>query len=339
MSNKRDNIVMKRNYNPHNSRLRNYKDNDQQITIDFGDDSPVAAAAPARAPRPAREQPQTPGSWAMHFASFGSGSSGNCSYLGNEHEGILIDAGVDIDHVIADLERNGITPGMVKGIILTHDHADHIRYAYRLVRQYKHMHIYCTPRLMNGLLRHHNISRRIRDYQITIFKEIPFHVAGMTITAFDTSHDGTDNMGFMIEGGGHKFVVGTDMGVITPRADYYMRQANYLMIEANYDRAMLDGGKYPEYLKNRVRSEKGHLDNKVTAQFVADAWNEGMTYVFLCHLSNDNNRPEIATQAVKEALEAKGATVGDASYAPTELSKAVQLYALPRYATSTWFIL
>lgn len=332
---------MKRNYYNNRHNPQQQQGGNRQMAIDFGDGEPEPAApgAPARAPQPVTAEKPTEGEWAMHFASFGSGSSGNCSYLGNEHEGILIDAGVDVDHVIADLERNGISMPMVKGIILTHDHADHIRYAYKLVRQYKHLHIYCTPRLMNGLLRHHNISSRIRDYQVAIFKEIPFHVAGLTITAFETSHDGTDNMGFMIEGGGHKFVVGTDMGVITKRADHYMRQANYLMIEANYDRKMLDGGRYPEYLKNRVRSEKGHLDNRVTAEFVADAWNKALSYVFLCHLSNDNNRPEIALQAVKEALEQKGATVGDASYAPTELSKDVQLYALPRYKTSTWFIL
>ena len=180
--------------------------------------------------------------WPMQFASFGSGSSGNCAYLGNSRQGILIDAGVDMTHVFHDLAQNGISPSMVKGIILTHDHSDHVRYVYRIVRQYKHIHIYCTPKLMNGLLRHHNISRRVKDYQEPIFKEIPFHLAGMTITAFETSHDATDNMGFMIEGGGHRFVVGTDMGMITPRADYYMRQAEYLMIESNYDRVMLDEG-------------------------------------------------------------------------------------------------
>ncbi len=277
--------------------------------------------------------------WPMQFASFGSGSSGNCAYLGNSRQGILIDAGVDMTHVFHDLAQNGISPSMVKGIILTHDHSDHVRYAYRIVRQYKHIHIYCTPKLMNGLLRHHNISRRVKDYQEPIFKEIPFHLAGMTITAFETSHDATDNMGFMIEGGGHRFVVGTDMGMITPRADYYMRQAEYLMIESNYDRVMLDEGHYPEYLKNRVRAEKGHLDNKMAAQFVGQIYSPGLKYVFLCHLSNDNNTPEIALSTMRAALEGSGATVGDASFAPGQRDRDVQLYALPRYETSTWFVL
>ena len=275
----------------------------------------------------------------LHFVSFGSGSSGNCSFLGNENGGVLIDAGVDPEHVCRDLEDNGIRLSKVKGILLTHDHADHIRYAYKLVRSNKHMRIYCTPRLMGGLLRHHNISRRIKDYQVSIFKEIPFFLAGMKITAFDTSHDATDNMGFCFEVNGKSFVVATDMGIITPRAEHYMQQANYLMIESNYDLNMLDTGKYPEYLKARVRGEKGHLDNKVAADFVAKNYHDDLKWVFLCHLSNDNNTPELAVAEMTQKLQARGLTVGDGSFAPIERDKAIQVYALPRFDTSTWFVL
>ena len=276
--------------------------------------------------------------WSMHFASFGSGSSGNCAFLGNGHQGILIDAGVDPDHVFEDLARNGIRPQDVKGIILTHDHADHIRYSYRILRKNKHMRVFCTPRLLLGMLRHHNISNRIKEYHVAIYKEIPFHLAGFTITAFDTSHDGADNMGFMIEGGGHKFVVATDMGVITQRADYYMRQAEYLMIESNYDRRMLDTGFYPEYLKNRVRGEKGHLDNVVAADYVRQICSPLLKYVLLCHLSKDNNTPEIALRTMHKALTEAGVTVGNASNDVESRNRDVQLYALPRFETSTWFV-
>ena len=249
--------------------------------------------------------------WAgIQFVSFGSGSSGNCSFLGNENEGVLIDAGVDPDHVYRDLEANGINIRRVKGILLTHDHADHIRYAYRIVRENKHMRIYCTPRLMGGMLRHHNVSRRIKDYQVSIFKEIPFFLAGMKFTAFETSHDAIDNMGFSINIGDKTFVVATDMGLITPRAEHYM-----------------------------VRGEKGHLDNEVAAQFVASHYHDGLDWVFLCHLSNDNNTPAIACKAMTQALEARGLTVGDGSNAPGEQDKDVQVYALPRYDSSLWFVL
>ncbi len=331
---KRDNRKYRHSYNETRQRAIIFDDDDDNALPAPGSKSKDATAG-ATAPAGAGDD----STWPMQFASFGSGSSGNCAYLGNSRQGILIDAGVDMTHVFHDLAQNGISPSMIKGIILTHDHSDHVRYVYRIVRQYKHIHIYCTPKLMNGLLRHHNISRRVKDYQEPIFKEIPFHLAGMTITAFETSHDATDNMGFMIEGGGHRFVVGTDMGVITPRAEYYMRQAEYLMIESNYDRVMLDEGHYPEYLKNRVRAEKGHLDNKMAAQFVGQIYSPELKYVFLCHLSNDNNTPEIALNTMRAALEAGGATVGDASFSPSQRDRDVQLYALPRYETSTWFVL
>ena len=273
------------------------------------------------------------------FVSFGSGSSGNCSFLGNENGGVLIDAGIDPEHVYRDLAANGIKLSKVRGILLTHDHADHIRYAYKIVCNNKHMRIYCTPRLMGGLLRHHNVSRRIKDYQVSIFKEIPFFLAGMKITAFDTSHDAIDNMGFSFEAGGKTFVIATDMGAITARAEHYMSHANYLMIESNYDLPLLTMGKYPEYLKARVKSEKGHLDNEMAAAFVASHYHPGLEWVFLCHLSNDNNSPDIALTAMYKALENKGLTVGDGSNAPNERDKDIQVYALPRYDTSTWFVL
>lgn len=273
------------------------------------------------------------------FVSFGSGSSGNCSFLGNENGGILIDAGIDPEHVYRDLAANGIKLSKVRGILLTHDHADHIRYAYKIVCNNKHMRIYCTPRLMGGLMRHHNVSRRIKDYQVSIFKEIPFFLAGMKITAFDTSHDAIDNMGFSFEAGGKTFVIATDMGAITARAEHYMSKANYLMIESNYDLSLLTMGKYPEYLKARVKSEKGHLDNEVAAAFVASHYHPGLEWVFLCHLSNDNNSPDIALTAMYNALEGKGLSVGDGSNAPNERDKDIQVYALPRYVTSTWFVL
>ena len=118
-----------------------------------------------------------------------------------------------------------------------------------------------------------------------------------------------------------------------------MSQATYLMIESNYDRNMLDTGRYPEYLKARVRGEKGHLDNEVAAQFVASHYHDGLDWVFLCHLSNDNNTPAIACKAMTQALEARGLTVGDGSNAPGEQDKDVQVYALPRYDSSLWFVL
>ena len=224
-------------------------------------------------------------------------------------------------------------------ILGSHDHGDHIRYVYQISRRYKHIRIYCTPRTLNGILRRHNISRRIKDYHEPIFKEIPFTLAGMTLTAFEVSHDGTDNAGYMIEYAGNRFVVATDMGCITDRANFYMKQANYLMIESNYDDTMLTNGPYKEFLKARIRDITGHLDNRVAAQFVADNYSPDLKYIFLCHLSHDNNTPEIATHEMQSALEAKGLTVGKGEGTLSDRAKDIQVVALPRFIPSMWYVL
>lgn len=308
----------------------------EYIKFDFDDGLPSEADKPNDT-LPAASEGESRSNFM--FMSFGSGSSGNCSYLGTFDSGILIDAGVDMDQVFDTLKLNGIFPHAVKGIILTHDHQDHVRYVYSYLRNNKHLRVYCTPKLLNGLLRRHNISRRIREYHEPIYKEIPFRLAAMSITAFETSHDGTDNMGFSIDLNGIIFVVATDMGVITPRAEYYMSQAHHLMIESNYDSKMLTDGSYPEYLKSRVRGERGHLDNAVAAQFVASHYNERLRNVFLCHLSNDNNRPEIACHVLTQALQDCGITVGDGSNTPEQRNRDLQVYALPRFKPSPLFVL
>ena len=253
----------------------------------------------------------------VKFISFGSGSSGNCAYIGTRAGGILIDS--------------------IKGIILTHDHSDHVKYAYSLLRRRTSTLLYCTPKTLNGLLRRHNISRRIKDYHHAIYKEFPFEVAGMTVTPFETSHDGSDNVGFSISAEGLTFVVTTDTGYITERADYYMRRANYLMIESDYDLDMLRRGRYPEYLKARIISDTGHLDNMVTARYLADIWTPVLREVYLCHLSQDNNAPEIALAAVRERLAERNiSVVTDVSVVSGET---LRLSALPRFKSSPLYIL
>lgn len=266
------------------------------------------------------------------FMSFGSGSSGNCTYIGTRDSGLLVDAGVDDKRVEAELNRNGISIDAVRGIVLTHDHGDHIRYAYSLLRRQRHIALYCTPRVLNGILRRHNIARRIRDYHHAIYKEIPFELAGFTVTAFEVDHDGSDNAGFnFTRPDGFDFTVATDLGKIGARADYYLRRASYIMIESNYDLDMLRHGSYPEYLKARIMASNGHLDNAVTAAYIASIYRPELKHIFLCHLSRDNNTPDKALAAVNDALAALGVTAGDGSGSPASMSAPIQVMALPRF--------
>lgn len=275
----------------------------------------------------------------LYFLSLGSGSSGNCCYLGTRRGGILIDAGVKTDQVERMLAANGVSMKSVKALLLTHDHSDHVRYAYNMVRNHKHIRLFCTNRVLGGILRRHSISKRIKEYHHPIFKEIPFKVVDFEVTAFDVPHDGTDNMGFSVEFDNRHFVLATDLGAVTDRARHYMGRANYLVIEANYDLQMLKLGRYPEYLKARIQTENGHMDNVATGKFLREIVNPDLKYVFLCHLSQDNNTPAKALKAVRDALEDAGKVVGNGAETILDRKADLQLMALPRFESSRWFVL
>lgn len=274
------------------------------------------------------------------FVSFGSGSSGNCYYVGTADEGILVDAGVDFNMMARAMHDNGLSFANVRGIILTHDHGDHIRYAYGMLRKYKNIGLYCTPRVLNGILRRHNVSRRIKDYHHPIYKEFTFTLAGMQITPFEVKHDGSDNSGFYIDFGSTSLTIATDLGVISDRPAHYLRQSQSIVIESNYDRTMLDQGPYPAYLKSRIISETGHLDNQVTADFVAGMYTDRLRHVFLCHLSHENNTPEIAVETMTRALASVGVTrLGDGLNPLTERDVQLSLVALPRTEPTPLYLL
>lgn len=275
----------------------------------------------------------------LNYISFGSGSSGNSCYIGCSKGGFLIDAGVRAEEIEKTLALNGVDMKMVKGLLLTHDHSDHVKYAYTLLRRNKHIRLYCTNRVLTGLLRRHSISRRIKDYHNPIFKEIPFSLLNFNITAFDVYHDGSDNMGFSIGFDNRNFVLATDLGAVSDRARHYMTSADYLVIESNYDLTMLVNGRYPEYLKARIRTDHGHLDNNDTAAFLKEIFSPRLKYIFLCHLSQDNNTPVKALKASRDALEEAGATVGNGLDSILDRNVNVHLVALPRLESSRWFVL
>lgn len=274
----------------------------------------------------------------IFYQSFGSGSSGNCCYVGTASGGLLIDAGVREDVVETTLRSNGIGMQMVKGILLTHDHNDHIKYVYKFLRNHKGISLFCTNRVMNGILRHHNVSRRIKDFHVPVFKEIPFRVGDFEVTAFETSHDGSDNMGFFLNYQQRPFVLATDMGVVTPRARHYISQAAYLVMEANYDLKMLMEGRYPEHLKARIVTATGHMENEETGAFLKEIYTERLRHIFLCHLSAENNTPSKAVIAVKKALESLGLKIGNGDESLEDRAADVSLMALPRLEPSRLFI-
>ena len=143
-----------------------------------------------------------------------------------------------------------------------------------------------------------------------IYKEEPIELKDFKVTAFEVPHDGTDNVGYCIEAGGRVFSFLTDLGCITPTAAKYINMANHLVIEANYDEEMLKMGPYPKHLKERITGENGHMCNRDTAEFLAENMHEELKHIWLCHLSKDNNHPELAYKTVEFILRSKGILVG-----------------------------
>lgn len=301
--------------------------------IEPGGHRPNAVVQPVRVEK---EEPK--GDPRIFYQSFGSGSSGNSCYVGTATGGLLIDAGIREDVVESLLKSNGIKMHMVKGILLTHDHNDHIKYVYKFLRNYRGITLFCTNRVLNGIMRHHNVSSRIKDFHIPIFKEIPFRIGDIEITAFETSHDGADNMGFSLDYQGRKFVLATDMGMVTPRARHYISKANYLVVESNYDLQMLMEGRYPEHLKARILTATGHMENEATGNLLKEVYHEGMSHIFLCHLSAENNTPSKALIAVRSALESRGLKIGVGDGSLEDRAADVSLIALPRTEPSRWFV-
>lgn len=320
-----------------------------QYTIDFGEwnispsgERPSTPAGSDTRSIAMREKLRAEGpafDGTIYYVSLGSGSSGNSCYVGTRRGGVIVDAGVKAEIIAEVLAERGIKMEMVKGVLLTHDHTDHSKYVYALLRANKHLRLYCTNRVLNALLRRHNISRRVQDYHEPIYKEFEFTVGDFTITAFDVPHDAADNAGFHIQAGDRHFVIATDMGAVSERADHYMRMANYLVIEANYDSQMLAQGPYPEYLKARIRTDCGHLDNADCAAFLGSAAGGALSHVFLCHLSKDNNTPETALATVRAALTAKGLRVGGGEETLADRECDIQLTALPRFEPTRLYVL
>ncbi len=274
------------------------------------------------------------GSERLRFISFGSGSSGNCAYIGTPSCGFLIDAGVNNNTVVEQLAANAIDISTIRGILLTHDHFDHMQFAYALLRRNMHMRLYATPKMLNGLLRRHNTSRRIADYHQPVYKEFPFSVGPFTVTPFETSHDGSDNVGYCIEGLGTSFTVVTDTGIITPRADFYLRQSSFVMIESDYDAEMLRTGPYGAHLKARISSDTGHLDNADTAKYLASIAPLGvLRRAFLCHLSHINNTPEKALETMTTILGEAGVDVSTEAL-PSCVDTRLHIMPLPRAESS-----
>ena len=246
----------------------------------------------------------------MTFFSLGSGSCGNCYYLATETDAIIIDCGVSLRRFKKNMLEYGMKVGKTQGILITHDHADHIKAAGKISKEYG-IPVYATSLVHEGMDRNWQNSVKVpEENRRTVELGVPFQLGEFRITAFPIPHDASENVGYYIEVGDSRFTVLTDVGDVTDEVREHIGKSTHLIFEANYDEEMLKSGKYPPLLKERIASGHGHLSNKKAATALAENIHEQLKNVWLCHLSEENNHPELARKTVETVLRSYGIIAG-----------------------------
>lgn len=246
----------------------------------------------------------------LKFISIGSGSSGNCYYLQTANDALLIDAGVGIRTLKKHLYNYNLQLNSVNRILITHDHADHVK-AVGVISTECDIPVYATQEVHNGIFRNYCVPKKIlADNVRMIQKGETIQLGDFCVTPFAVPHDSSGNVGYRIEAEGVTFCLMTDVGHITEEMQQFIAEANYLVIEANYDVEMLENGPYPQHLKVRIDGPTGHLSNVACAEAIAHYATQELKHVWLCHLSEENNHPVLALKTVEQTLRNYGIIVG-----------------------------
>jgi len=246
----------------------------------------------------------------LKFISFGSGSSGNCYYLYTDTDGLMIDAGIGSRMLKKYFKEYGLSLSQLHNVLVTHDHADHVKSVGSVCRDCC-VPVYATEKVHKGIVRNYCVKYKVpTEQQKTIEKNVPLQLGDFTITPFDVPHDSSDNVGYKIECEGKTFVLMTDVGHFTDEMTRIIGEADYLVIEANYDLEMLRRGSYPAYLKQRITNGSGHTCNNDCAEMIATNATPRLKHVWLCHLSAENNHPELALKTVETVLAQHGIVAG-----------------------------
>jgi phosphoribosyl 1,2-cyclic phosphodiesterase len=237
----------------------------------------------------------------LYIASLNSGSNGNCYYVGNNDEAVLIDAGISCRETEKRMKRLGLFMNKVKAIFISHEHTDHISGLESLLKKY-HLPVYITEATLrnsplvikNELVRYFYSSQRIR-------------VGNLTIKTFLKFHDGCDPHSFIVQDDNDVCIgIFTDIGKACEQVIYHFKQCNAVFLEANYDDAMLAAGNYPYFLKRRITGGNGHLSNGEALELFCTHKTNKLTHLILSHLSKNNNCPDLVERTfIKYAGETK----------------------------------
>ena len=219
----------------------------------------------------------------LFITSLNSGSNGNCYYVGNNNEAVLVDVGISCKEVEKRMGRLGLSILKVSAIFISHEHSDHIKGLQTLSKKYN-IPVYITHATLNNshLVLENVLTKSFKSYEKII-------IGNLIITPFPKRHDASDPFSFIVEGNGIKIGVLTDIGSVCEHVIDNFKQCHAAFLEANYDEHLLEKGPYPYYLKSRIRSDKGHLSNRQALDLFVNHKRETMSHVILSHLSKDNN--------------------------------------------------
>ncbi len=250
----------------------------------------------------------------MELFSIASGSSGNCICIGNDRTHVLVDVGLSGKRLEAGLNEAGYSAKEMAGILITHEHSDHIMGLGVLARRYG-LPIYATAGTIAAI--QGPCRKIVKDIDAGLFHpiraDVPFSVGELEIEAFSISHDAAEPVGYLAGDGKQKMGVVTDLGMYD---DYIIERVSGLsglLLEANHDERMLEVGPYPYHLKRRIRSSRGHLSNAMSGQLLDRVLNERISRVLLGHLSKENNYERLAYETVRSEV-----TMGDGPFSGSD---------------------
>ena len=249
----------------------------------------------------------------MRFCPLASGSSGNCVYISAGITHLLIDAGLSGKRIEASL-KNIISAEKLTGILVTHEHSDHVSGVGVLSRRFG-LPVYATSHTWQFLLSRGTIGNVAEDMRRTVVPNEPAIIGDIKVLPFDVPHDAAQPVGYCLWGDGYKAAVATDMGYVTDTVRALLKDTHVLLIESNHDVNMLQNGQYPQSLKDRVAGSLGHLSNVAAGVLLAEIASETCRHIFLGHLSEENNRPLAALDTVQNILAANNIRVNSLSVA------------------------
>jgi phosphoribosyl 1,2-cyclic phosphodiesterase len=228
------------------------------------------------------------------LCAIASGSNGNCYYIGNEHDAVLIDAGISARRIIDRMRQQELNPMKVRAIFITHEHADHASGA-RVLAKRLQVPVFVTSRTFMAMYPNHK-PHAPRYYEPG--QEIT--VGTIRVHSFTKNHDAAEPCSFRVESQGIHTGVLTDIGRPCDNVTYHLGQCHALFLETNYDEKMLWEGNYPWPLKQRIASDHGHLSNDQAFELLRDHAGNQLQIVFLSHLSAENNTPDTAFNRFSE---------------------------------------